>query len=160
MARKDFWFFWGGEFSQWYPSNFTIDGVKYNCAEQYMMEQKAKLFGDKEMEVKIMNTSDPRKQKQFGKQVKDFDKVKWEEIAFETVKRANIAKFSQNPKLVEAFKVSRGKELVEASPYDTIWGIGLSEGDKRAWNKKTWLGTNWLGEALMAVRKELFPEYI
>lgn len=160
MAKEDFWFFWGGEFSQWYPSKFTIDGVNYYTAEQYMMAEKARLFGDTTMVEKIMSTKDPRKQKQFGRQVKNFDKTKWNKIAFDVVKRANIAKFSQNPELVKAFKISKGREIVEASPYDTIWGIGLSEDDERAWDKENWLGTNWLGEALMEVRKELFPEYV
>jgi len=125
MAEKDFMFFWGGEFSQWYPSNFTIDGVEYNCAEQYMMQQKAILFEDEEMEAKIMATTSPRKQKQFGKQVKNFVKETWEEVARDIVKRANIAKFTQNPKLQKAFVISEGREIVEASPEDKIWGIGL-----------------------------------
>ena len=159
MAKEGFMFFWGGEFSQWYPSNFTVDGIEYNCAEQYMMQQKAKLFGDSEMESKIMGTSDPRKQKQFGRQVKGFDKDKWGAIAFDVVKKANIAKFSQNPHLTKPFEISKGKEIVEASPYDTIWGIGLHETDERAWNKENWQGTNWLGKVIMEVRKELFPEY-
>ena len=160
MAKEDFWFFWGGEFSQWYPSQFTIDDIEYNCAEQYMMAEKARLFGDTIMEEKIMATSNPKEQKAFGKQVMGFDKDKWESVARDIVKRANIAKFSQNPNLVNAFEVSKGRELVEASPYDTIWGIGLGENDKRAWNKETWLGTNWLGKVLMEVREELFPEYV
>jgi len=160
MKKEDYWFFWGGEFSQWCPSKFTIDETEYNCAEQYMMEQKAKLFGDEEMERKIMETDSPRKQKQFGKQVQGFVKETWENVARDIVKRANIAKFTQNPDLRVAFEVSKGKELVEASPEDTIWGIGLHESDERAWTKETWLGTNWLGEVLMDVREELTEEGI
>mgnify|MGYP003639516906 CR=1 FL=1 len=155
MAKEDFTFFWGGAFSQWYPSPMKIDDVEYNCTEQYMMQQKAKLFGDTEMEAKIMGTNEPRKQKQFGRQVEGFDKDTWEEVAFDVVKKANIAKFRQNQKLLELLEFSKGTEIVEASAYDKIWGIGLAEHDKRAWNKETWQGTNWLGEVLMEVRKEL-----
>ncbi len=158
MAKEDFTFFWGGAFSQWYPSPMEIDGVQYNCAEQYMMEQKAKLFGDEEMRQKIMTTDSPNKQKQFGKQVKGFDKDTWENVAKDIVKRANIAKFTQNPELMVAFEVSKGRELVEASPEDKIWGIGLHESDELAWNKETWQGTNWLGEAIMRVRDTLKVE--
>jgi ribA/ribD-fused uncharacterized protein len=158
MAKEDFTFFWGGVFSQWYPSPIEIEGVEYNCAEQYMMQQKAKLFGDTEMEAKIMEAKHPKEQKAFGRQVKNFEPSAWEEIAYDVVKKANIAKFTQNPKFMEVLEFSKGTEIVEASAFDTIWGIGLAEHDRRAWNKETWLGTNLLGEVLMEVRKELLTD--
>lgn len=155
MKDKDAVYFWGGEFSQWYPSMFEIDGVTYNCAEQYMMEQKALLFEDKEIAEKIMNTPEPRKQKQFGRQVKNFDAAKWEEIAYDTVVRGNIAKFSQNPKLLQILLNTENREIVEASAEDVIWGIGLSPWDPKRFDKKNWRGTNLLGKAIMDARKAL-----
>jgi len=158
MAKEDFVLFWGGEFSQWYPSYFTIEGVEYNCTEQYMMQQKAKLFGDTRMEKRIMETTSPREQKRLGRLVKGFEVDKWENIAFDVVKRGNIAKFSQNPELLEVLKSTKGKEIVEASPEDKIWGIGLHESEERAWDKATWEGKNWLSEAIMEAREELWDE--
>ena len=156
--------FWGHQpidkvkkncFSQWYPSEFVINGVKYNCCEQYMMAQKATLFNDDEMLNAIMGTSDPREIKAYGRQVKNFDAKVWEENCREIVFEANYAKFSQNPKLKE-FILSTGDEVIaEASPYDTIWGIGLKADDPLAQNEETWKGKNYLGKAIMAVRKEL-----
>ena len=159
--------FWGHQpvdkvkkncFSQWYPSDFIIDGVKYNCCEQYMMAQKAKLFNDNEMLNAIMQTSDPREIKVYGRQVKNFDAKKWEENCRDIVFAANYAKFSQNPKLKE-FLLSTGDEVIaEASPYDNIWGIGLKADDPLAQNESTWKGTNYLGKAIMAVRESLSKE--
>lgn len=157
-AEKYFMFFWGGEFSQWYPSPIEVGGIKYNCAEQYMMQQKAKMFNDKDMEILIMASKNPSEQKQYGRQVRGFDKAIWEQKAFNIVKEANIAKFSQNPKLMKVFEKSDGREIVEASPYDTIWGIGYRENDREAWNKETWRGTNLLGKVLMEVRDELYKK--
>lgn len=156
MKRTDkYLLFWGGPFSQWYPSTFQIDGVQYDCTEQYMMTQKAEYFDDKVALKEIFATSDPKKQKAIGRKVKNFDPVAWSKIAKSVVQKGNIAKFSQNPDLYE-FMVSTGDlEIVEASPYDKIWGIGLGENDPKALDKSQWQGQNLLGEVLMEVRDML-----
>jgi predicted NAD-dependent protein-ADP-ribosyltransferase YbiA (DUF1768 family) len=61
--ESDFFFFYGTPFSQWWETKFAVDGVVYNCAEQYMMAEKARLFGDKIMETNIMSTRNPAEQK-------------------------------------------------------------------------------------------------
>ena len=155
MKDKDAVYFWGGEFSQWYPSIFEIEGITYDCAEQYMMEQKAKLFKDEEMVKNIMGTTSPREQKAFGRQVKNFDPAKWEVIAYDTVVRGNVAKFKQNPKLLKILLNTENREIVEASAEDTIWGIGLSPWDPLRFDKKNWRGTNLLGKAIMDAREIL-----
>ena len=151
MAEK-FTFFWSGVFSQWHPSTFVIDGVTYNCTEQYMMAEKARLFGDTGTEAMIMATADPAMQKRFGRQVSNFDESVWNATARDIVLKANIAKFSQNPGMEAYLMATVGTTLVEASPEDTIWGIGLRKTDPRAYNRATWRGTNWLGEVLNITR--------
>jgi ribA/ribD-fused uncharacterized protein len=152
---SDFVLFWDGPFSQWHPSEFTISDVTYNCCEQYMMAQKALLFNDQESYQKIMNEQRPRYQKQFGREVKNFDKVKWEKECKQIVYEGNYAKFTQNPHLLKVLMETKGREIVEASPFDTIWGIGLGEDDPRALDKSQWKGTNWLGEVITRVREDL-----
>lgn len=156
--RNEFTFFYNGPFSQWAKSIFTVDGVRYSSAEQYMMAQKALLFEDKETYIKIMSTSKPSEQKAFGKLVKGFVKETWETECKDIVFRGNYAKFTQNEDLYADLMDTIGTELVEASPVDPIWGIGLNENDPRAWEKETWQGTNWLGEAITAVRNKLVEE--
>lgn len=158
MAKKDFLFFWGGTFSQWCFSPFQIDGVEYNCCEQYMMAKKALLFQDYKSLEMIMASDQPDDQKAIGRMVKGFDKEKWEKHCRKFVYDANYAKFSQNPDMKAELLESFGRELVEASPEDRIWGIGLHERDERSWDKSTWEGTNWLGIAIMDVRKQLREE--
>lgn len=154
-VAKDTIFFWGGECSQWYKAMIEIDGVNYNCNEQYMMAQKARLFDDKDMFAAIMASNNPRDQKAFGRKVKGFDAAKWNEIARLVVYRANLAKFAQNPSL-KAWLLQTGKrEIVEASPEDRVWGIGLGENDDRIWDRAQWRGTNWLGLAIMQVRSDI-----
>lgn len=155
MRRQNgFVLFWGGPFSQWYPHKMTIDNVEYNTCEQYMMAQKANVFGDKEALEEIMATKDPRKQKAIGRTVKNFNAAVWERLCRDIVFRANLAKFS-DPEM-KAYLFSFGnEEIVEASPYDKIWGIGLGEDDPRAVDKSQWQGTNWLGETLVQVREAL-----
>jgi len=158
MVKNNMILFWGGTYSQWCPSKFTIDGVEYNCCEQYMMAKKALLFEDNESYKMIMYADNPRDQKAFGRRVKGFDKDKWESVCRQIVYDANYAKFTQNPVMKEELMATGDMEIVEASPTDKIWGIGLHETDPRAWDKATWQGTNWLGEAIMQVRKKLREE--
>jgi len=155
MAKEDFIFFWGGTYSQWCPSPFIIDGVEYNCCEQYMMAKKALMFNDfKSLEI-IMATDQPDEQKALGKMVKNFDKATWEKYCRKIVYDGNLAKFTQNPDMKRELMKTGDKEIVEASPEDRIWGIGLKSSDKRAWDKSTWEGTNWLGEAIMQARETI-----
>lgn len=150
-----FTFFWRGPFSQWHICKFTVDGVEYNCAEKYMMAEKARLFQDDEVLHQILEASSPRRQKDLGRSVRNFDETKWNEVARDIVYRGNMAKFTQNPDLWKCLKETEGTELAEASPFDRVWGIGLSEDDPRALDKKTWLGKNWLGEVLTKVRDDI-----
>jgi len=151
-------FFYDGPFSQWAHSDFTIDGVQYKNCEQYMMAQKALLFNDKEIFQKVMETNHPQTIKDLGRQISNFNKDVWEAECKDVVFRGNYAKFSQNDGFYADLMDTVGTELVEASPFDTIWGIGLAESDPRALDKTTWLGTNWLGEVLTAVRDKLVEE--
>lgn len=152
---EEFTFFWDGPFSQWEPSHFLLDEVEYSCAEQYMMAEKARLFGDDQALEQILEAEDPRTQKRLGRLVEGFDADEWEQdqdngrpYCWNVVWRGTMAKFSQNPHLLEDLLATGGTTLVEASPHDRIWGIGLRAGDPRAGSREGWLGRNWLGEVL------------
>ena len=154
-GSERFTFFWGGPFSQWHKCAFTVDGVAYSSAEQYMMAQKATLFGDEAACARIMATRDPRKQKAIGRTVAGFNAARWEAAAQEAVYRANRAKFTADRDLLAQLLATRGTTLVEASPSDTIWGIGLAADDPAALDRATWRGTNLLGDILTRLRDEL-----
>jgi ribA/ribD-fused uncharacterized protein len=164
-TKDDFVFFWGhtnkGQvltkacFSQWFPANFVVDGVNYNCAEQYMMAEKAKLFGDEDVRLQILTETDQMSIKKLGRQVKGYVDEVWLEHRYDVVIRGNMAKFSQNEELKTFLQSTNQKILVEASPKDTIWGIGMDEFNKDVTNPIKWKGTNLLGFALMEVRDRL-----
>jgi ribA/ribD-fused uncharacterized protein len=148
-------YFYGSVYSQWAIRHIKIDGVIFNCNEQYMMARKALLFEDKYALEQIMRSNNPSVQKSLGKKVKKFDKDKWEAIAKEVVYDANYAKFTQNEDCLKELMASGDKIIVEASPYDCIWGIGMSCDDPGVTDEKNWRGTNWLGEAIMKVRENI-----
>lgn len=148
-------FFYGGPFSQWAACTFTLDGDDYNCAEQYMMAQKAIKFEDYEALNTIMSTDNPAKQKATGRKVRGFDQQLWEKDAKLVVYRANFAKFMQSTDLMLDLLTTRGHLLVEASPTDRIWGIGLSENNPDIHDPAKWQGTNWLGEIITQVREDM-----
>ncbi|KAK3097614.1 hypothetical protein FSP39_011425 [Pinctada imbricata] len=160
MNGEEYEFFWGNNsvFSQWYRCVMIIDGIRYSCAEQYMMYQKAILMGDKESAQIILSTQDPREQKRLGRHVKHFKQDLWNKKCQIIVKKGNTEKFRQNQKLAEALIATYPKIIVEASPFDKIWGIGLRSSDKRAKNKKEWKGKNLLGFILTAVRDEIMSK--
>ncbi len=151
-------FFWNGPFSQWEPSNFRIDGVTYNCAEQYMMVQKALAFNDFDSADQIRATHSPSIQKAIGRQVKGFNAGIWSSISRDVVFRGNCAKFSQNPELMGYLMETEETLIVEASPFDRIWGIGLDESAAKKITPDKWMGLNWLGQVLTEVR-ELFEYF-
>lgn len=153
MTTNKYVFFWGGTYSQWCPSIFIIDGVEYNCAEQYMMAKKALMFNDFDAYREIMLEKNPATQKAIGKKVRGFNKEKWETYCRQIVTDGNFAKFTQNPEMKEELLATGNREIVEASPEDTIWGIGMHESHPDILDKSKWKGTNWLGEAIMDVRE-------
>lgn len=154
-------FFWGGIFSNWFKapftSNITATGSLYEfgCTEQYMMACKAHLFEDHETLELILDETDPRKHKDLGKKVKGFKDEIWLPRARSIVYNGCYDKFYQNDKLFSIILSTEDKILVEASPYDKLWGIGLTCADPQALWPNLWLGKNWLGEVLMKVRQDL-----
>lgn len=139
-------------FSQWWDCKFTVDGVEYNTAEQYMMAQKAVLFGDEEIRKEIMAAGHPKQFKDLGRKISNFDQKIWDENCREIVIKGNVAKFSQNPGLREFLLNTNSRILVEASPLDKIWGIGMAEDEPKCDNPNLWKGKNFLGCCLMEVR--------
>lgn len=165
-TRLKFLFFWGhrpplgggigpGCLSQWWPVTFTLDGVPYGSAEHCMMAAKARLFGDERTADRIRAARTPGEAKTLGRQIADFDEETWRAHRWEIVLRASLAKFEQNPPLREYLVTTGQRVLVEASPLDRIWGIGLAADDERAVQPARWRGPNLLGFALMEARAML-----
>jgi ribA/ribD-fused uncharacterized protein len=148
-------FFWGGEWSNWYKSSFVIDGITFNCVEQWMMYMKAKTFGDEESATLIMKTKNPREQKRLGRFVKNYDNTVWDKIRLDIVQQGVYCKIKQNPELEKLMREQGDRIFVEASPLDTIWGIGMAEDDPNIEDEKNWKGLNLLGVALTNVAKGL-----
>lgn len=144
-----------GWMSQWYDSPFVIDGERFNCCEQYMMASKARLFGDEKVRDQIMKTSNPNNMKRLGRAVKGFDDSVWMSKCFGIVCDGNYAKFTQDEHLRDLLLGTSNAILAEASPFDKIWGIGMTVDDKRFNNPKLWRGKNYLGGALMKVRDKI-----
>ncbi len=159
-------FFWGhrprpdgsvgqGCFSQWWPSPFTVDGTVYATAEHWMMAGKARLFGDRDAEARVLAAAHPEQAKDAGRTVRGFDEEVWRRHRFELVVEGGVHKFAQDPRL-GAYLLGTGERvLVEASPPDRIWGIGLAADDERAQDPVRWRGENLLGFALMEARQRL-----
>jgi ribA/ribD-fused uncharacterized protein len=155
-------FFWGHRsnaeqvnkscLSQWYEAPFVLEGITYKTAEHYMMAQKALLFKDEECFLQIINADDPSKAKALGRSVANFNDAVWSQACFEIVVNANIGKFTQNAYLGDFLRATQNRILVEASPVDRIWGIGLASDHEYAQIPSQWKGANYLGFALMEVR--------
>lgn len=156
---KKFYFFWQKDVcSQWHHSDFVVDKITFRTAEQFMMYKKAKLFGDDETAAAILKTSDPRKQKNLGRRVKNFDQQLWDKHRSEIVYQGNYAKFSQDQVLLSFIldPARRHVTFVEASPLDKIWGIGMAEDNPHAQHPDKWNGLNLLGIAISRVRDDLW----
>ncbi|MQY39299.1 Riboflavin biosynthesis protein [Streptomyces sp. RB17] len=141
--------------SQWWPSPFTVDGVQYATAEHWMMAGKARLFGDAEAERRVLAAEHPSQAKKAGRLVRGFDEAVWERERFRIVVEGSVHKFASDDEL-RVFLLGTGdRVLVEASPVDRIWGIGLAADDEAASDPQRWRGPNLLGFALMEARERL-----
>jgi ribA/ribD-fused uncharacterized protein len=160
-------FFWGHTpakdgsvskscFSQWWDGHpFEHGGITYRTAEHFMMAGKARLFSDNETLAKILASGHPAETKKLGRLVRNFDATAWEAASWDIVVAGNLAKFSQHPGLRSFLLTTGDRILVEASPYDQVWGIGMAASDPSAGNPAQWKGQNLLGFALMTVRERL-----
>ena len=141
--------------SQWYPSPFVVDGINYPTAEHWMMAAKARLFKDEKVLAEILATPDPREAKALGREIRKFNQDIWRKNCRRLVTEGNIAKFGMNENLGHFLNATGSKILVEASPDDVLWGIGMTADDPKAKNPKTWEGENLLGFSLMDFRDNL-----
>ncbi|MEN2401368.1 NADAR family protein [Flavobacterium sp. MC2016-06] len=159
-------FFWGHQpnkdgsisktcFSQWWLSSFEVENVSYKTAEHWMMAKKAELFNDNETLEKIIKANSPAEAKKLGREVKNYVDTVWLENRYEIVREGNFHKFNQNKELKDFLINTKERILVEASPVDPIWGIGMATDHKDVNNPEKWRGLNLLGFALMEVRDEL-----
>jgi ribA/ribD-fused uncharacterized protein len=164
--KMDYLFFWGHQpakdgsiiktcMSQWWPAPFEENGIVFKTAEHYMMAGKARVFDDPKILEQIVQTDSPKDVKKLGRQIKNFDPVTWDQHKYEIVRNGNKLKFSQHEELKNFLILTQDKVIVEASPMDVIWGIGLSENNQKSQDPKTWRGKNLLGFALMEVRDEI-----
>jgi hypothetical protein len=160
--KLDYLFFWGHKptqdgnlsktiFSQWWEKEFSVNGIIYPTAEHFMMAEKARLFDDKKVLEEILKAKTPAEAKKLGRKIKNFDDEIWLENRFKIVVEGNYHKFSDS--VYKIFLLGTGnKILVEASPVDAIWGIGLAQDSSKIYNPNMWKGLNLLGFALMEVR--------
>lgn len=160
-TTDQFVFFWRTEdvYSNWHPSVFVVNGTEYQNAEQFMMAEKARLMGDSATLQLIMATADPRDIKALGRKIKPWDETLWVANRERVMLEGVIAKFDQNPDMLTELLLTEEREIVEASPYDRIWGIGLEENDDRVLDKTHWQGLNLLGIACMQARNHFKSFY-
>ncbi|NJL12497.1 MAG: NADAR family protein [Microscillaceae bacterium] len=162
----EYLFFWGHQpaadgritascLSQWWEAPFVVEAEVFATAEHWMMAQKARLFGDEEIYPQILLAPDPAEAKALGRKVAAFDQAVWENHRFEIVVQGNHHKFSQHEALKTFLLDTAPAVLVEASPRDQIWGIGMGAQNPLATQPAYWKGQNLLGFALMEVRHQL-----
>jgi ribA/ribD-fused uncharacterized protein len=165
-ARIKYLHFWGHRprpdgrigascLSQWWPAPFTVDGVAYATAEHWMMAAKARLFEDAAAERAALAAGHPSEAKKAGRLVRGFDEAVWARERFRIVVEGSVHKFGAHPELLAYLLGTGGRVLVEASPMDRVWGIGLAADDEAAMDPERWRGPNLLGFALMEARERL-----
>jgi len=159
---EKFTYFWRSvsPFSQHFKCEFAVDGRLYNCTEKWMMQQKCIVFGHPEIAKKIMQMEDPKAMKRAtqSRGIPNFDQSVWERYAFGIVHEGIMHKFGQNLELYLALENTKRTTLVEASPYDKVWGCGCREHESAAQQRETWRGDYLLGQILTEVRDEVMAE--
>lgn len=184
FENDEYLFFWKGKLSNWSQSLFEINYespdtelininpltdqwkqyfapiIVFCCGEQAMMFEKARLFNDKDIALKILATNKPDQHKSLGRSVKNYDEKLWDSKRLEIVSDILYHRFtSPNNKDIRKLLLNSGdKILVEASPYDSVWGIKMDVTNPNILNQDKWHGMNLLGKALMNVRTKIWDD--
>lgn len=157
-VRGRYALFWGQWPSNWEHSPFTLDGERYNCVEQYMMAEKARLFKDEKALKRIMAATDPRDQKRYGREVAGYDEARWSAVRYGVVLKGTLEKYRQNEGLRALLLATGDLQFVEASPDDRVWGIGMRADDPDSGSPGRWRGQNLLGKAITEAREVIRRE--
>lgn len=156
--NQNYLFFFGSNspFSNWYPVEYTHNGITFNCSEQGVMYEKAILFNDHDIANKILQCSntEQKKMKALGRKVKNFKNNVWNQNKQNIYKVHITEKFKQNHDIKSIMMATQNKIFVEASPYDSIWGIGMSESNAKKLDPSEWKGSNLLGKILTEIKNE------
>ncbi len=144
-----------GFLSNWYLSDFSINGISFTSMEQYMMYQKAVCFQDENIAEQILATKDVAKIKELGRCVSGYNDQYWNGVRQIIVFEGLLAKFTQNELLKKQLKDTQNAILAECAVKDRTWGIGLSMNDSNRLKPELWKGQNLLGFALMMVRNKI-----
>jgi len=129
--------------------------IKFQCSEQAYMYEKCMFFNQPEMAMQCIEETNPTKVKKIGRSIPNFEQDKWNKFSFDVMYKICLQKFQGNEEAKKELIDSGDKVLVEASPYDKIWGVGLSELDDRILQEEYWEGENRLGKVLMKVRNKI-----
>ena len=139
--------------SNFHPSPFLFHGTDYHSTEQLIQHQKAKLCGDKQAERSILSAKTPLECKKLSREITTFSFKRWSENAKELCKEGIEAKFTQNPRLMQALLETGDKFLVECMK-DTLWGTGVPLSDRQCLNNKYWKTQGLLGTILQEIREK------
>jgi len=145
-------YFWNSMFSNWFPAKFEYKGHDFANSEQAFMWEKALFFKDHKIADQVLNTPNPAQNKALGRRVKNFNDYKWSLASYDIMVEVNMAKWVM---MKQDLLDTGNKILVEASPVDPIWGVGLGPKDPKVLDEKNWKGQNLLGKALMEVRDKI-----
>lgn len=156
--RGGYAFFWHQWPSNWESSPMLIENTLYNCVEQWMMAEKAKLFGDEETLRKIMESPHPKVHRELGRKVRDYSEEKWDRVRSSVVLRGTLEKYRQNPVLKDLLLATNNVIFVETNPYDKIWGIGMDGSNPDILDSSKWLGQNLLGRIVTEARDTIRRE--
>lgn len=142
--------------SNFHPSKFTLDGIEYEHNEQYYQHQKSIVNGDTKRASAVLKASDPYDCYKIGSEVVVKDR-EWENKSLEIMERGCLAKFTQNKDLAKFLLSTGNTVLLEASPVDKFFGIGMSLNNPELFQPEKWPdgATNWLGKILSKTRAAL-----
>src|SRR3990167_11522319 len=131
-----------GYLSNWYSAPFEADGIYFSCSEQYYMYMKACHFEDWDTARRILVESSPAQMKEWGRKTRGFDATEWDRVKMTYMYQACMYKFRANPKLAQRLIATGTARLAESSPFDIVWGIGISASQARD-------GIPWRGDSLL-----------
>lgn len=151
-VTEDYVFFYGNAD---YPSNFyyspyCLYGYEFPTVEHGFQWAKAVHFKDEETATRILETDCPKEAKRLGRLVKGYNDEVWKALRIHYMVQHVSQKFIQNPDIYRQAieEVKNGRQFVEASKVDVVWGIGLWDNEAMKVDSNAWPGENLLGQLI------------
>ena len=142
-------------FNKDYP--IVVNGKTFVCNEQFIVHEKAKMFGDMASASQVMQMTNPLKMKHLGGNIENYEHQRWKQNSVKIIASCNQIKYESHPAAMKVLMATGHKTIGEATA-SREWGIGININNDECLDTSKWTGANKMGKILMKIRDNQYQK--